>query len=303
MTTAPPSGGRPRSPLAAFLLNVILPPAGYAYVGAWLTAAAAFVLIVLVPMMGLLVTAAYPPGLYALGLGGIVVGSLSAVLLMGGHAAVLAAKAPPKAGPRLAHLGLYLGVWLAAFACNVLLRAYWPNPTYQMTSEHMAPSLQAGDIVLVDGARALCGGHTLKPGQVVLFRRRGQAEPLMHRIVAGPGQTVSIDAGRLRIDGREATQQVVGSVRTSGSAVPASIVQETLPGGAAYRTLDLGPGGPKDTLGPLIVPAGAWYLLGDNRDNAVDSRSFGPVATADICAVGQKIVASSRDMTRVGQVL
>jgi len=299
----PPPVGRPRSPLAAFLLNAILPPAGYAYVGSWVTAAVAFLLIVLAPMVGQLVTAAYPPGLYALGLGGIVVGSLSAVLLMGGHAAVLAAKAPPKTGPRLAHLAMYVGVWVVAFGCNALLRAYWPNPTYQVASEAMAPSLQTGDIVLVDGPRALCGGRALAPGQVVVFRRPGQIEPQMHRIVAGPGQTISLDAGRLKIDGRDVAQAVVGSARTEGSAVPASIVQETLPGGARYRTLDLGPNGGLDTVAPVIVPPDAWYLLGDNRDNAADSRTFGPVKTADICAVGQKLVASSKDMRRVGQVL
>ena len=52
----------------------------------------------------------------------------------------------------------------------------------------------------------------------------------------------------------------------------------------------------------MTTAAGSRDLLGDNRDSTADSRTFGPVAGRDICAVGLKVVAS-REVSRVGQPL
>ena len=294
--------GRPRRWWVAFLLNLLLPPSGYAYAGSWLAAAMAFLLIVLVPMMGMQVTAAYPPGVYALGLSGIVALSAIAAVALAGHAAVLAAKAPPKTGNPVAHAMLYGLAWAVAFGANVSLRAFWPNPTYEVAAASMAPTLQPGDIVLVDGARARCGGRKLRAGQVVLYRQPAKPQPFMLRIVAGPGQTVSMDAGRLKVDGRPLVRSTPSRAALPDTVAPAVVFHETLPNGVSYRIADSLAGEDLDTAPPIVVPQGAWYLLGDNRDDVVDSRVHGPVRTDDICAVAQKIVAA-RDMSRVGQAL
>jgi signal peptidase I len=295
--------GRPRRWWIAFLLNVLLPPAGYAYAGAWLTAAMTFLVVVMVPMILLLVTNAYPPGIYGLGQGALFAGGVVAVLALGAHAAWVAAGSPPKTGPQMVHAWVYLATWVAGFSTNLLLQLFWPNPTYVVMADSMAPTLKAGDVLMVDGPRAFCGHTELQPGQVVLFRRPGgNGAPQMLRIVAGPGQFVSLDAGRPRIDGRVAAQRALGTTRIDNVPVPATVVQETLPGGAAYRTVDLGSDADLDTFAPTKVPAGSWFLLGDNRDNTADSRTFGPVSGGDICAVGLKVIAS-REASRVGQAL
>ena len=48
--------------------------------------------------------------------------------------------------------------------------------------------------------------------------------------------------------------------------------RETLPNGVSYDTLDLTPRGQSDNTRPFKVPAGHYFMMGDNRDNSTDSR-------------------------------
>lgn len=291
---------RPRRWWIALILNAIFPPIGYAYAGAWKAAAATVVLLLAGTVAANYWTLANPPGVYVLGQDGVLYGALALGALLGLHAAAIAKSAPARGGRPSRLALLYILPWAVLFVANLLYSAYGPHPTYVMSSGSMEPTLRQGDIIIVDGARANCGGAGAKPGDVVVFRRPGTAEPLVHRIVAGPGQSVAMRESLLVVDGKPVRRWAMGSETTPDLAVRATELEEVLPNGARHTIYDLGTDADLDNVAPITVPAGAWYMMGDNRDNAADSRTFGAVADRDVCAVVRKIVWS-KDKSRVGR--
>ena len=291
---------RPRRWWIALVLNALFPPIGYAYVGAWKLVVATVVLLLGGAVALNFWTLANPPGVYVFGQDGVLYGALALGLLLGLHAAWLAPRAPARRGRTGPLALLYIAPWFLLFAGNLIYSSFGPHPTYVMSSGSMEPTLEQGDIVIVDGARATCGQADATVGDVVVFRRPGTAEPLMHRIVAGPGQTVAMKDGLLEIDGKALPRAAKGSVARADLPVRVTELEETLPGGRRHRIYDLGPDAALDNVPLTTVPQGSWYVMGDNRDNAADSRTFGPVAARDVCAVALKTVWS-KDRTRVGR--
>ena len=127
------------------------------------------------------------------------------------------------------------------------LRLFVLEP-FRIPSDSMAPTLLPGDRVLVD-KRAYRDG-VARRGDLAVFRAPRTGEILLKRIVAVAGDTVGIEDGVLVVDGRRPREPY---------ADPESI-------DSVY-------------FGPVRVPAGTVFVLGDNRANSQDSREFGAVPT------------------------
>lgn len=165
----------------------------------------------------------------------------------------------------------WLSVAIAAFIVLVARSSFADH--YVVPSGSMLPTVAEGDRVLV--AKAAYGlrlpltdqwlVNTAEPqrGDVVVLESPEDAVVLLKRIAALPGDRVEIRAGRLRIDDRD-----VPVVAEGDGPV------ELLGSGQHRLRLDAG-GGPD--FGPVIVPAGRYLVLGDNRGNSHDGRSFGCV--------------------------
>jgi signal peptidase I len=135
-------------------------------------------------------------------------------------------------------------------------------------------------------------GSLPERGDVVIVTPPGGNQDYIKRVIGLPGDTIEMRRGQLIING----QRVISESRppamipvdanspcgmaqfwdrkvqtADGAYCRLPIVRETLPNGVSYDTVDDGQSH-GDNYGPVHVPAGHLFLMGDNRDHSADSR-------------------------------
>jgi signal peptidase I len=195
--------------------------------------------------------------------------------------------------------------WLLAQASVAMLHGFY-KPFY-VPAASMAPTLLPNDKILADMRVAA----PPRIGDVVLIAFRDQVR--VARVIAVGGQRIAVHDGVPVIDGRPARQHFVGTLDDPDLFLPDSGIarksRETLPGAAvkAHDVLDLMPT-ELDEMAEAIVPEGHIFVMGDNRDQAADSRvdaarnGVGMIPSNDIR--GRPLfIYWSRDRSRIGAVL
>jgi signal peptidase I len=154
------------------------------------------------------------------------------------------------------------GIVVVAVLLVSLVRTY-AFETFKIPSSSMQPTLGVNDRIEVQ--KAFFSWHDLREGDIVVFSHPpldhcpgwSPGEDLVKRVIALPGQTIYSSGNNIYVNGR-------------------LLSEPYLP--------------PNDPLGPPIasaqhpfrVPAGEFYVLGDNRSDSCDSRYWGPVQGSTI---------------------
>ena len=179
---------------------------------------------------------------------------------------------------------------VTTLAIFFVLRAFLVQ-TFVITSGSMEGTLLIGDMLVlnkaaygapVPGTRVRLPGYS-EPnrGDIVVFRGHHEDIDLVKRLIGLPGDTLEMRAGRLFLNSVEQAEPYVQHVDTAGAHSTHPWMewqrQHLITGKdpAAYRPT-------RDTWGPLVVPANRFFLLGDNRDQSLDSRFWGPLDPARV---------------------
>lgn len=162
--------------------------------------------------------------------------------------------------PRRFAVVVAIAVGLGLAGVAVLIGVY---DTYSVATSDMEPSLRPGDRAL---ARPTIDA---RHGQVVVFTNPRTAEAAIGRVVAVAGDTVSTRDGTLVVNGVDLVEPY------------------------------LAPGTQTSSIAEWIIPDQHFYVLGDAREDAVDSRSLGAIRGDALLA---RVVARTWPPSRIGGV-
>ncbi len=161
---------------------------------------------------------------------------------------------------------ILIAVVLALFIRTFVVQAF------KIPSGSMEPTLQIGDHILVNkfiyGVKIPYAGTTLIPvahpeqGDIIVFRYPEDPDKdFIKRVIGVPGDIVEIRDKTVYVN-KVAVKNDIG-VHTDARVLSGTI-------------------NPRDNLTPVTVPADAYFVMGDNRDNSYDSRFWGFVEASAI---------------------
>ena len=183
------------------------------------------------------------------------------------------------------------GIGLAL--CLVLVVRTVAAEPYTVPTPSMVPTLRVGDkllaskyaygysrfsspIGLIPDFKGRVLEHPPERGDVIVFRLpRDTSETYVKRVIGLPGDHVQMREGRLYLNGKIVDRGAAGAFTTelSGQARTLQRYIETLPNGRTHPTSSRCPtANPWTIRRNIVVPPRHYFMMGDNRDDSLDSR-------------------------------
>ena len=212
-------------------------------------------------------------------------------------------------------LGETVSVIVQALLLALVIRTLFFQP-FSIPSGSMRPTLLEGDYLFVTKWAYGYSRHSLpfspplfsgriwgsepQRGDVVVFKfPPNPSLDYIKRVIGLPGDKIQMKDGQLFINGEGVPRDKVGQIDNPDITEvdrPVDVYRETLPNGVAYDTLDLTPNSIGDNTRVFEVPAGHYFMMGDNRDNSTDSRfSVGYVPDENLVGRANMIFFSIAD--------
>ena len=192
-----------------------------------------------------------------------------------------------------------------ALGIALVLRILLFQP-FTIPSASMEPNLYEGDYIVVSKWSYGYSRHSIpfsppifegrlfggapERGDIVVFKwPRDNRTDYIKRVIGLPGDRIQMIQGVLHINGTAARDVEVerGELEGMFGAQPVIRARETLPGGETFMIQDFGYNASDlDNTAVFEVPAGHYFMMGDNRDNSIDSRV--PVETRGVGLVPEE---------------
>ncbi|WP_010304840.1 signal peptidase I [Kurthia senegalensis] len=148
-----------------------------------------------------------------------------------------------------------------AIICAVALRTFLFSPITVLGAS-MQPTYHNQDKVMI------MKNIPLKRQDVIVFSSASTDENFIKRIIGVPGDTIEVKNNTIYVNGKQQKEQYLKNVPTT---------YEQTTGNAYTYDFTL-----KEVTGKSIVPKGHYFVLGDNRPNSEDSRSYGFVSEEQV---------------------
>jgi signal peptidase I len=196
--------------------------------------------------------------------------------------------------------------WLALSFAPELFGATQKIETYTLASKGMFPTVRIGEYLVADQRQTAVAAITA--GDVIVARyAHKDYMPFLHRVIGMPGDTVRLVNGVPEVNGVLLKQETIGPAAVDQIDALQDIIvrREFLPSGRSYLITFRADRASQSNTEAFEIGADEFFIVGDNRENSVDSRyprpmGFGLVRRHEISGVVTGFYWSA-DFNRVGQ--
>ncbi|SDZ87788.1 signal peptidase I [Microbulbifer marinus] len=182
----------------------------------------------------------------------------------------------------------YAKSFFPVLAIVFVLRSFIVEP-FQIPSASMVPTLQVGDFILVNKyayglrlpvsrTKVVDVGEPERGDVMVFFPPHMNDTYFIKRVIGLPGDRVEMKNNVLYINGERASQQLIQALPPANPQV--EVLWEEIYGRRHLMAKDIAPS--RYSNFSATVPEGHYFMMGDNRDNSLDSRAWGFVPERDV---------------------